>query len=116
MPPKTKKGKNVIGLSSPALVNALSLLHPDCVRDFEIKLRNRIMVEQHIYDPTMSATLHIPEIMELMKYQNIDWFFKAKNDYNKDLIRVFYVGLEERVDDTIRFRMGSQSYHVTEEL
>lgn len=68
MPPKRKKGKNMVGSSSFVYVSDLSLLHHDCVRDFEKNFRNYIMVKQHTYDLDVAETLHIPEIEGLMKH------------------------------------------------
>lgn len=59
----------------------------------------------------MVATLHIPKIEELMKHQKINEILKVSTDYIEDLIRIFYVGLEEKNGATFHF---SQQYHVTE--
>lgn len=114
MPPKSNRGKNVVGSSSSASISALSFLHPDCVSDFEKFCKNRIVVKEHVFDPATAVTLHIPEIVTLMEHQKIDNFLKVKTYYNEDLIRIFYVGLEKRRGATFWFRMGSISYHVME--
>lgn len=83
MPPKSNKGKNVVGSSSSAPVSALSFLHPDCVNDFEFFCKNMIVMKQHIYDHATVAGLHIPEIVALMEHQEIDHFLKVNTYYNE---------------------------------
>lgn len=44
------------------------------------------MVKQHVYDPVVSDELHIPEIVDLMEFQEINNCLKVSTDYNEDLI------------------------------
>lgn len=93
---KLNKGKNITDTSSSALVSALSLLPPFCVAVFENSFRHRIMVNQYVYDHIVASELHIPKIVDLMKFQETNNCLKVSADYNEDLIRVFYDMLESR--------------------
>lgn len=59
--------------------------------------------------------LHIPEIVNLMEHQEISNILKVSIDYNEDLIRIFYVGLESKQGCSFRFKMGKSSYHFMQE-
>lgn len=64
---KLNKGKGVMGLSSTALVSALSLIHTSCVNEFEKNFKSQIVMKQHVYESKVVAHLHILEIIHLME-------------------------------------------------
>ena len=86
MAPKLNKGKNVDGISSSTHAGALSLLPPSCVTDLKKCFRHQIMVKQHVYDSVVARELHIPEIVDLMEFQEINNCLKVFTNYNEDLI------------------------------
>lgn len=73
------------------------------------------MVKQYLYYPAVSSELHIPEIVDLMKFQEINNCLKVSTYYNEDLIHIFYVGLQSSEGWTFRFQMGKHSYHFMED-
>lgn len=115
MAPKVNKGKNVVGTSSFTPINALSLLRRSCVADFEKSFRNRIVMKQDVNNPAVAAELHIPKIVDLTNYQEINNILKVSTDYDENLIRIFYDGLESRCGCSFCFKMGKNSYHFMED-
>lgn len=84
MAPKLIKGKNVVGIFSSTCVSALSLLPLSCVADFEKPFKHRIMVKQHVYDLVVAGELHIPKIVDIMEFQDINNCLKVSTNYNED--------------------------------
>lgn len=60
--------------------------------------------------------LHIPEIVDLIVHQEINNLLSVFTDYNEDLIRVFYDGLQSSQGYSFHFKMGKHSYHITQDM
>lgn len=109
MAPKTNKRKSVTVASSFVPVSAISLIHPTCVDEFENNYKRMIVMKQHVYDPKVVARLNIPEVVRLMEHQQINSFLNVSTDYNEDLVRVLYCGLESKDGSTFKFNMGKHT-------
>lgn len=54
--------------------------------------------------------------MSLIEHQQTNYFLKFSDDYNKDLIRVFYFGLQMRCGFTFKLKIGNTNYAFTDVL
>lgn len=64
----------------------------------------------------MVGCLDIPEVASLIAHQQIDYFLKLAQDYNEDLISVFYFGLHDRQGPCFNFTIGNTIYEFTDDL
>lgn len=64
----------------------------------------------------MVGCLDILEVVSLVAHQQIDYFLQLAQDYNEDLIRIFYFGLHDRRGSCFKFTIGNTVYESTDEL
>lgn len=75
-------------------VTALSLLADDLAETFGTKFKNKTVVKQYAYSPLLAGRMHIPEIVERINFQGIDVFLDCTTEYNEDLVKLFYTGVD----------------------
>ena len=60
--------------------------------------------------------LDIPGVAKPVEHQQIDYFLQLAQNYNEDLIRVFYSGVHEKQGSCFRFSIGNKVYQFTNDL
>lgn len=79
-------------------VTALSLLSDDLAETYEKKFKNRTDIMQYVYSPLVSGRMHIPNIVERISFQGIYLFLNCITEYNEDLVKLFYTGVDEKFE------------------
>lgn len=64
----------------------------------------------------MVARLDLLVVDDLIGHQKIDYFRQLSQDYNEDLIRVFYSGLHDQNISCFKFTINGVVYEFTDEL
>lgn len=116
---KTKgdaKGKSKANTSSATVETWLSLVFRRCDEEFEEKHKHRLVVKQYVWKESMVGGLDIPVVADIVAHQQIDYFLQLAQDYNEDLVRVFYSGLHARNGSFFKFTIGNVAYEFTDEL
>lgn len=90
------KGKGKATTSTDAVDNPFSLVSKWYAKDFESKHHNCLVVKQLMWKQVTIGCLDIPDVVKLVEHQQIDYFLQLAQDYNEDLIHVFYLGLREK--------------------
>lgn len=62
------------------------------------------------------AQVALPIVTELVFHHKIDYFLQLTQDYNEDLIRVFYSGMRAKDGSRFKFTIGNMIYEFTNEL
>lgn len=104
------KGESPTSSSSNVPETILSLVSPDCLKEFEEKHQNQLVMKQRVYKPATGGTLNIPNVVSLTEHQQINYFLKLSSNYNEDLIHVFYSRLHKRHGSTFKFKLGNTNY------
>lgn len=71
---------------------------------------------QYVWKDTEAAKLALPEVVDFVSHQKINYFLQLSQDYNEDLIRVFYSGLHDKDDSYFKFNIGNVVYEFTDDL
>lgn len=116
---KTKtnaKGKGKDISSSKVIQTPFPLVYRRCIKEFEKKHKDRLVVKQYVWKATEVAKLALLEVVNFVSHQKIDYFFQLSQDYNEDLIRVFYSGLYDKDGSYFKFTIGNVVYEFTDDL
>lgn len=82
--------KSKVTTSTIAVENPFTLVSKKYAKDFELKYQSRLVVKQYMWKQVTIGSLDTPNIVNLVEHQQIDYFLQLAQDYNEDLIRVFY--------------------------
>ena len=80
-------------------VNALSFIYNEHVEDYEKKFARRKLAKQFVLYKMTLNRLHLPEVVELLDFQKIFSFLELDANYNEELVKLFYVGIQGQFDD-----------------
>lgn len=122
MAPKLSKTKGdakdkIKAISSSTIVETpLSLVSIRCNGEFEENHKDRLVVKQYVWKASVVVGLDLHVVADLVAHQQIDYFLQLAQDYNEDLIRVFYFGLHAREGSCFKFTIGNVVYEFTDEL
>lgn len=73
-------------------------------------------MKQYFWKPITVGCLDIPNVVKLVEHQHIDYFLQLNQDYNEDLIRVFYSGLHDMQCSIFKFSIGNKVYQFINDL
>lgn len=96
---KTKgdaKGKSKVSSSSATVETPISLVSRRCAAEFEEKHKYRLVVKQYVWKASVVVGLDLLVLVDLVAHKHIDYFLQLAQDYDEDLINVFYSGLHAR--------------------
>lgn len=110
------KGKNKATTSTIAAGNLFTLVSKKYANDFELKHQTCLIVKQFMWKPVTVGCLDIPDVVKLVDHQQIDHFLQLSQDYNEDLIRLFYSGIHEMQGSCFSFSIGNKVYQFTNDL
>lgn len=110
------KGKSKATTSTTAAENPFTLVSNKYVKDFELKHQSHLVVKQFMWKQVLVGYWDIPGVIKLVEQQQIDYFLKLAQDYNEDLILVFYSSLHEEQGSCFKFSIGNKVYQFTNDL
>lgn len=87
-----------------------------CVKEFEEKHQNRLVMKQHVWKPVVAGSLDILEVIRIVEHHQINYFLKHSQEYNEYLIRVFYSELHDWRSSSSKFTIGNKVYNFTDDL
>lgn len=73
-------------------------------------------MKQYVWKSIGVGCLDIPEVASHIAHQQIDYFLKLAQDYNEDLIRVFYYRLHDMRGPCFKFTIGNIVYELKDDL
>lgn len=76
---KTKtdsKGKSMASSSSTAIETPFSLVSRRCIKEFEEKHKDRLVLKQYVWISIEVAKLALPEVVNFVSHQKIDYFLQ----------------------------------------
>ncbi|KAI5418039.1 hypothetical protein KIW84_042615 [Lathyrus oleraceus] len=79
-------------------VTDLSLLSDDLAETYEKMFKNRTVIKQYVYSVLVAGCMHIPNVVERISFQEIDLFLNYITEYNEDLVKLFYTGVDEKFE------------------
>ena len=63
---------------------------------------------------TTLGHLHLPELIDLIRFQKLHNFLECKDKYNEDLVRIFFAGVQGNFEDfEFRYRMNNKNYMIS---
>lgn len=89
------KGSNKAITSTITAKNPFTLASKKYAKYFELKYQTRLIVKQFMWKSVTVGCLDIPDVVKLVEHQQMDYFLQLAQDYNEDIICVFYSGLHE---------------------
>lgn len=110
------KGKGKANTSSATMETPFSLVFTRYPKELEEKHQYRLVVKKYVCKENVVSGLDIPEVASFVSYQHIDYFLQISQDYNEDLIYVFYSGLHAMKGSCFKFTIGKIVYEFTNEL
>ncbi|CAI8601593.1 unnamed protein product, partial [Vicia faba] len=121
MAPKFARGKGVgrskgrVGSSSSSYKSIFDLVDKYNMDFFDEKFRGRIMAKQHYYKRMTAEDLHIPEVISRIdeQGQGLTYILQLTQQYNEDLVQIFYAGLEKKNFAEFSFRISGMQYTFT---
>lgn len=122
MAPKIAKTKNDVkgngkaSSSSTVIETPFSLVSRRCIKEFEEKHKDSSLSNKYVWKATEVAKFALPEVVDFVSHQKIDYFLQLSQDYNEDLIRVFYSILYEKDGSCFEFTIGNVFYEFTDDL
>lgn len=64
----------------------------------------------YVWKASVIADLNLPKVTDLIAFQKVDYFLQLAQNYNEDLIRIFYSGLHGRKGPYFKFTIGNVVY------
>ncbi|KAK2436952.1 hypothetical protein QL285_021904 [Trifolium repens] len=112
-PKKSRSGKE-IGSSNDDVQNfglrEEEFVHKDCVTTYMQYCRNRSILSQKSVNTETLRNLRLDDVAEILETEQLDSFCDLQTKYNDTLVRIFYVGLQERNGAKFEFRWGRKTY------
>lgn len=98
-------------------ITALSLLSDDSAKIYEKKFKNRIVIKQYVDSPLVVGRFHIPNVVERISFQGIDLFLNYITEYNEDLVKLFYTGVDKKFEGfKFTFNIGNNAIKVNDDV
>ncbi|KAK2375253.1 hypothetical protein QL285_076155 [Trifolium repens] len=115
-PKKARKDKEIATTSGEVSNFGLKedeYVHKDCITTYTWYCRTRSVLPQNSVNIDTLRNLHLNDIAEIIETEQLDSFCDLQTKYNETLVRIFYVGLQERNGAEFEFCWGRKVYKFT---
>ncbi|KAK2374658.1 hypothetical protein QL285_075604 [Trifolium repens] len=93
-----------------------NFIHENYLNFYVRTCKEKKVIPQNVVDVENLEELHLSEVAEIIKRENLITFCNLKRPYIEDLVRIFYSGLQEQNGAEFEFCIGKKIYKFSNNL
>ncbi|KAK2435415.1 hypothetical protein QL285_020478 [Trifolium repens] len=93
-----------------------NFIHENYISFYIRNCKEKKVIPQNAVDVENLEELHLSEVAEIIKRENLSTFCNLKRAYIEDLVRIFYSGLQEQNGAEFEFCIGEKIYKFSNTL